>query len=481
MALLSYFIQAWFVFRVKEDLMSIEIKVNNFCRILQLIFYCIVAMRSIISILYLYPSPMGDSIIFLSSSANACTNGILGTPIAPFPFDTQQYKLLWHGFLSPYLYSALNLTCTYWVYYLEYALLSLATTIIIITYYQKKFGQLIPTLIACVVYCIQIKQGFRPETLAISLIIIADIFRREKKWTAFFVSFFLLAWEQPTIFIINTLFLNITLGPKAFFKELVKLKTLLMLLATNCLIIVIYPYPIIDLIKGLLLQGSHLSGRSDGSLFAYYIRSDFLPLFGLTFLILFCLALKRRLAFVLLLPVIYFYGLKAPPTMYNILPLYVSIFLYLLNPENILVDTTNTINRTPLLLKAFVFSALLALTGLLQGLSRDIYSLIAFNSNAYSIGSDILNLKKSGYTVCNIPAYTTAVFPKLIYSVEVNPTLKECDLKKGSDKRVDLIQLSGQSNISDNCKKTEWSTLRNTNIPTFFKTESGYAYLRCFN
>ena len=208
--------------------------------------------------------------------------------------------------------------------------------------------------------------------------------------------------------------------------------------------------------------------------------SDFLPLFGATFVLYFYLALKRTLSFALLLPFIYFYGLKAPPTFYNLLPLYIAIILYLISNESFFTNTTEKTNKFTIQLKSFFLAALLALTGLLQGISRDIYSLIAFNSNAYTVGSDIENLKKSGYSVCNIPAYTTAVFPKLKYAVDVNPTLEDCALKNASDKRVDLIQLSGQRDTNANCKRTEWSNTKHLDIPTIFNTESGYTYKRCF-
>ncbi len=287
---------------------------------------------------------------------------------------------------------------------------------------------------------------------------------------------------QPTIFIINTVFINITLEPKVFFKELIKLKTLLLLLAVNCFIMMTYPYPIIDLIEGLLLQGSHLSSRNDGDFFTYYIRSDFLPLFGATFVLYFYLALKRTLTFALLLPFIYFYGLKAPPTFYNLLPLYIAIILYLISNESLFTNTTNKTNKFTIQLKSFFWTALLALTGFLQGISRDIYSLIVFDTNPYTVGNDIENLKKSGYTVCTIPGYTTAVFPKLKYAVDVNPTLEDCALKIDPDKRVDIIQISGSGNrnIDANCKRTEWSNTINPDIPTIFNTESGYTYKRCF-
>jgi hypothetical protein len=80
----------------------------------------------------------------------------------------------------------------------------------------------------------------------------------------------------------------------------------------------LYPYPIIDLIVGLRTNAGIISGRQDGNLFTYYIRSDFLPLWGISIVVLVVGVSVRRPAFLLLIPLIWFFGMRVPPTNYNL-------------------------------------------------------------------------------------------------------------------------------------------------------------------
>src|ERR1017187_5141090 len=74
------------------------------------------AFRLPIESIWLLPSPVGDPAYFLTASANYCRSGFLGT--TAFPIDPSGHsRMVWHGFVSPMLFGAMNFACKAPTYY----------------------------------------------------------------------------------------------------------------------------------------------------------------------------------------------------------------------------------------------------------------------------------------------------------------------------------------------------------------------------
>jgi hypothetical protein len=223
------------------------------------------------------PAPQGDGVLFASVAQYHCSNGQFGTPI--FPLDPSgSYRYVWHGIGWPWLLSLLNPQCSISGGFMALTLVMLSTLGLVGWGFggRHRVGAF---LLAVVVLALQAKLGFRPETLAIMLVLLAHALRsRADPWIAAGV-LSLLAWVQPTVAVLAAAHAVLTLqGPE--WRRLARGLPLGLpaLVVMHALIVLAYPFPIADLMQGLGLQGRQFAQRDDGSLFVYFVRSDLFPL-----------------------------------------------------------------------------------------------------------------------------------------------------------------------------------------------------------
>src|ERR1700690_3988513 len=135
----------------------------------------VLILRFLIEAIWLLPSPVGDSAFFLTASVNYCQSGFFGT--TAFPIDpTGHSRMVWHGFVSPMLFSALNPACTAPVYYMILWLVKALTAAAILRLSRKRrYSPLTMLGLAIFTLAAQSFIAFRPECFAILLIVLAEL------------------------------------------------------------------------------------------------------------------------------------------------------------------------------------------------------------------------------------------------------------------------------------------------------------------
>ncbi|HTJ01875.1 MAG TPA: hypothetical protein VL492_03720 [Methylovirgula sp.] len=169
----------------------------------------------------------------------------------------------------------------------------------------------------------------------------------------------------------------------------------------------LYPFPIKDLFAGLAANADVTVTRTDGNwatgLFLYYVRSDFLPLFGVTVVLLFFALLRAAPLVLLLVPLVWFFGLKAPPTNYNLMPLAIGLML-LGYPQ--MSRTWRSIS-----IAAFFIPALL---GLSQLTLRDTLSAQAYPDSYNQTRALVNKLLSEDKPLIRTPPFTIFMSPALV-------------------------------------------------------------------
>jgi hypothetical protein len=87
---------------------------------------------------------------------------------------------------------------------------------------------------------------------------------------------------------------------------------------------VLYPFPLMDLLGGLLVQGRKVaSGGLDAeSLWNYYVLTSFLPLWSMLFVVAFAANLANQARWLwLLVPLLWWFGPRSPAINYNLIAL----------------------------------------------------------------------------------------------------------------------------------------------------------------
>lgn len=266
------------------------------------------------------PVPFGDPVVFLAVSKNWCSTGFLGTAL--FSFDPLgQNRYVWHGFLSPWLYGTLNPGCTLTGFYLLSLLIKALTG-----YLVWQLGSLYrlgpgPSgALVLLTLAAQSALGFRPESLAILVILGAEwALARHRVYlaTGLVVA---LAWTQPTVFLLYSAW--VTLSRFRYLREAVTLQAggvgALVLLAFAFL----FPFPLRDLIDGLLGHAAVIANRTNESgLWAFYGPTHFLPGWALAFALAYGLLARKHPRLLLMLPAFWWFGPRVPPTYYNLVAL----------------------------------------------------------------------------------------------------------------------------------------------------------------
>ncbi len=285
------------------------------------------ALRLYFSI-QLLPSPVGDSVEELEPIYNYChSNALLAHlwPLDPAHLD----RFTWHGPLSAMLFHWAMPNCTlpqiYVARTLAYLIIPGALLFLV-------WRRLLPPMI-CLATCFFAlalfeKLQFRPESFALIFIALAYCAYR-LRWS--FLEGFLGACVIATAPVGGALYAmaRLLLGGWPTVREIAFV--LIGAAVGFAAFVLLYPFPIRDLIAGLAANANVTVTRTDGSLinglFLYYIRSDFLPLFGITVILLVVALLRTAPIVLLMVPFIWFFGMKAPPTNYNLMPLAIGLML----------------------------------------------------------------------------------------------------------------------------------------------------------
>jgi hypothetical protein len=284
------------------------------------------ALRFVAEVVYRLPSPVGDGGFFVTTSVNYCRSDFLGT--TAYPIDpTGRARMVWHGFVSPMLFGAASLSCSARSFYALLWALKAATLAAVGVLAQRRRYPLAATLgLALFVLAAQTASGFRPETLAMLLVVLAEIAICADWPITLGVLAATLLCTQPTVaglYGLTLLLLRPNLTRRWRPIACGALVTLAVLPA-------LYPFPVADLVNGIRLQAVRLIGRSDGSLAGYYVLNPWLPGWGLLLAVAAALVVRRRPAWLLLLPLIWFFGPRVPPVYYNLVPLAVVLLAFAL-------------------------------------------------------------------------------------------------------------------------------------------------------
>ncbi|MGS0742813.1 hypothetical protein ACVBEF_13400 [Glaciimonas sp. GG7] len=432
------------------------------------------------NIVWQFPAPVGDSALFAPLSINYCSDGIFQNPI--FSVDPSGHsRYIWHGIMQPALLGFLNFNCKNSGNYFALTIIEISTLFLILLIFRNKIGLINSIILATICFSLQVKQGFRPEVLAILICLFAEYFRHIQRPVAWTLLISILAWTQPTIFIIYIIFsflaykkndINLNLGKWTII--------IVFFIFINLIILYFYPFPIIDLIKGLISQGKSFSIRNDGDFFTYYIKSDFFPFFGiLFFLSLLIFSLKNK-KIIFILPIVYFYALKVPPTYYNIIPLF-SVFIF-----NLMVydykesKKLNYLNENfNILILLFLYVTLIsALLGITLGNMRDINSSVQYGAKSQSALDIINNFDKNNITYCKVPPFFAVLISPDKFTPSLTSSMKNCIGREYLPTNIDLIK--SQKNIYEysHCKFSS-EKIRNGIFNFIFKEDSGYSFYIC--
>jgi hypothetical protein len=453
-------------------------KIKNFnykyLNIIKTIFFVFVISKLSILIFFQYPSPVDDSIYFISVSRFHCIDGIFRTPI--FPIDANGSRYLWHAIMQPFLISIISYDCSIQSFYFAICLLIISTLFLVFFLKIKSFEKKFCWIFSIIIFSLQVKQGFRPEIISILLILLIEYFFLKKNYL-FTLPLVFLAWSHPAVFLIEIIFITIRLNKELFYIFLKNFREIfLIIIFTNVLIVYLYPFNIYEHINFLIKHAQLLNTKIPSDFYTYYIRSDFFPLFGfnLFFILLFLFYLSKR--FILLCFPIYYFGIRFPETYYNLIPLYISIIYYI----NYILS--EKFNKKSLLLNIFkyylLFVFFISIIGLSQGLLRDLISKLNYNSSLVSTKKIYNDLIAHNNEVCEIPAFFTLFLNFDELEKNFTPS-KKCN--KNKKNIVNIYPVNGY-NLNKLKNKNCVLSHKNNNIFLFinpFKSDSGYSVYIC--
>lgn len=433
--------------------------------------------RLLLGLLIQYPAPDGDSVLFASVAHYHCGTGRFETPI--FPLDPAgSIRYVWHGIGHPALLSWLSPTCDVAGLYVAQTLILLAAGALAWVAVTPRRGRLAAALFALVVIALLLKQGFRPETSATVLALLAEWMRARQRSTAWVLAVGLQAWVQPTTFILYLAWVLLSTDAaelRRLWRQAPVWLPLSLLLQAG--VWLAYPFPLQDLLQGLSQQGRTFAQRSDGSFFLYLIRSDFFPLFGLLFAAVFALAARGRLWLLLLLPLLWFYGWRVPPTYYNLVPVFAWLLLALLLREE--DKATGAADADRHLTATLLAGALLALAGLSQSVLRDVNSWLRYGSTEVVARVQWQSLRPQGLTACAVPPHFTLMLPASAFEPSHTPRLRECG-QAPLPQRRDLVSAVALKNRPDAGACTAWPQGRGLpGVAAVFRSDSGYGFHVC--
>jgi hypothetical protein len=357
------------------------------------------AFRLPIESIWLLPSPVGDPAYFLTASANYCRSGFLGT--TAFPIDPSGHsRMVWHGFVSPMLFGAMNFACKAPTYYVMLWGIKALTIVGIVLLAHRR---LYPTVTLCglawFTLAAQSLIGFRPETLAIFLIVLTELAFELNQHVLLGAVLGTLLCTQPTVAGLHALVLLIA-RPKLLRRHWLQIgvgyaSAVLVLMS-------LYPYPVSDLITGIQLHAKLLFDRSDGSLLGYYVLVPFLPAWSVLFLAAWALAAVRNPLLIALGPALWFFGPRLPPTYYNLIPICLVLMV---------VASTQSSRRAAHVLGAT--SLVVGALGLGFLTARDVLTIYRYGDTFRSTSVAVAQLVTQGATFEQAPAFLALTNPAL--------------------------------------------------------------------
>ncbi|MGP0094525.1 MAG: hypothetical protein ACLPKB_31950 [Xanthobacteraceae bacterium] len=348
----------------------------------------------------LIPSPVGDSVVFLEPIYNYCHSNSLVAHL--FPIDPLgKDRFVWHGPLPAMLYHLIAPGCTLRTVFVLRTLAFLAIPLSLLTLVWRG---LLPGTIFFVVtlFCLAFyeKHQFRPDSFSMIFIVLAYC-SMAMKWPIFEGCFaagaFMCAPVSGALYAVIRVLLTRFPGPKSIALALAGA------LAVVLVVLLVYPFPVKDLLDGLQANARIVGGRSEGSLFTYYVRSDFLPLWGLSIVTLVIAVSLKKPAFLLTLPFIWYFGIRVPPTNYNLIPVAVGTML-------LGYPLMSQFWRSAAMVSLLVPAAL----GLAQISARDIFSIFAYPDS----------FARSQMVMANIIAHGPRIVAAPEFAVFTNPSLE---------------------------------------------------------
>lgn len=424
-----------------------------------------------------FPAPSGDAILFASVSSYHCREGVFLTPI--FPLDPSgEYKYIWHAIGQPAVISLLNFDCSNAGLFIALTAVIVLTVAISFLLLASRVSFLLWMAFILALFALQVKQGFRPETLAIPVVLLLEHFRAKVQSSAWICFLLLLAWIHPTVFILHAAYSLCTME-RAQWDTIVRTsKTWIPMSAGVTLALVaLYPFKISELLNGIVLQGKLFSQRTDGSLFTYYIRSDFFPMFGLAFAGVYLMQVWRHKALILMAPMIWFYAVRVPPAYYNIVPLFVALLHgLLLQPRNTEQSASRPGDTRQGAGVALGLVGILAWAGITQGNLRDLHSYSTYHATLSSSIARYRQLESEGATVCKVPPFFSLFLPSTFFAPSYDPGSRQCGANVGAQRSVDLV--AGSLGAEPNC--VPWARGQEKNVlDSIYKTDSGYSFSEC--
>jgi hypothetical protein len=347
----------------------------------------------------LIPSPVGDSVVFLEPIYNYCHSNSLVAHL--FPIDPLgKDRFVWHGPLPAMLYHLIAPGCTLRTVFVLRTLAFLAIPLSLLTLVWRG---LLPGTVFFVVtlFCLAFyeKHQFRPDSFSMIFVVLAYCSMAMKLPIlegCFGAGAFLCAPVSGALYAVIRVLLTTFPGPKSIALALAGA------LAVVLVVLLVYPFPVEDFLDGLQANARIIGARSEGSLFTYYIRSDFLPLWGLSIVTLVIAVSLKRPAYLLTLPFIWYFGIRVPPTNYNLMPIAVGTMLL----------------GYPLMSRFWQSAAMVSLLmpavlGLVQISARDILSIEAYPDSFARSQMFMANMITHGPRIIAAPEFSVFTNPPL--------------------------------------------------------------------
>ena len=297
--------------------MTIKHSIINFLVVL------LILTLFVIQVVFLLPSPYGDSVWFLKLTFNICRDNLFSaSPIGTESRTTINHNWIQHGWVYQYLLAKFNLFCSLRGIFLFNYILIIITSLIGYKILQpKEKNYLFKILILLLISLFQISLQFRPEIFTIFLsVLLIYSFEKNHKFLVGFI-FAILFFSQPLIMCFLGLFSLI------FYLEKIIKNFFLILISFFLLFIIlnyIYPYTLVDYINGIWgnrgtwQAGTKIERLND--LYTYYIYpAKFTPFWGLLFFFIILSHIYKNYYFLAVLPFIYFFGIRMPMSNYVLL------------------------------------------------------------------------------------------------------------------------------------------------------------------
>lgn len=420
--------------------------------------------RVILFLFLQYPAPVADSAIFASVAMSECRGENFISSL--YQYNSLDNRYLWHAIGMPFIVSLLNFNCTNFGQFFAITIIIVCTLYLslrVTSFPKDIFKSLV---FFSIVLALQVKSEFRPETLAIPIVLLTELLKsnRNKYWI---ISLTLCAWIQPTVFSIYLLYILLSISKSEVIDSLKNIKILAICVLLNLIIIYAYPYKIWDYISVLVYQGSRVYSEnvSLNDFYVYYIKSNFFPLFGVFFIIILILSIINNKKLLLMLPLLYFVAFSHFVTIYTVYAFFLVIYL----------EIYKIINKNKFLNKLQIIIGIMSLVGLYQGIGRDIFSYIKYNGT-YNLAYSYFKKDLSDINLCAVPQYFY-IFMSYDEFIRIknNSNNGNCKYLYGS---------SGSGGLLNNTCKLAPHNEINTSIfikygSRIFRSDSGYSFFIC--